>query len=554
MPHDAPAAAFPIDPDRVLAAKSVREPAARALFLAAVREFGRDGLPFTAERLQRLMAVEEHFQTLLLYDQLEILRGEAALAEGERDFALNVQRSCLEAANGFQRFLRNREEWARTRDTVDLLFRVTGLALNTIHCFVKWGYFVNDAGRAVPWKQLHALYSLAEADGYSQVPFVMHASQPSFKPSVQSLYLRTLLLDLLNAGNLTRVQVEIADGWFSSWCGDYALDAEYSRSHLFVDLASDSGLHLMRKDSHGDTVRYVRADGLKAQIEEVQAGCATASSYAGRCTPYFLVEEHVFCSIIEKLYASIVAGSENRIEERTHFEDHEVDVVVGMDRVLEAPGARALARPRAGAARPGHGRDGRDQPVGAVAHAAAGGRRAGPRARGRPGRADLARARPGGSKGYGLLVDRAGADAVMLNGLIALRNQETGGWILGSVVRKLANRVRGEMLAGVEVLAYRPPPLSLAPVAGHTRPGDLPARPGHQRQARCAARAHRRFRHRQVLPPGRGRRHLHHPAQPHHEEGRGLAEGPLRDRVEGMGGPPIVLPERSATPASAGGR
>ena len=43
---------------------------------------------------------------------------------------------------------------------------------------------------------------------------------------------------------------------------------------------------------------------------------------------------------------------------------------------------------------------------------------------------------------------------------------ETGGWILGSVVRKLANRVRGEMLVGVEVLSFRPIPVELTPADG----------------------------------------------------------------------------------------
>ncbi len=90
---------------------------------------------------------------------------------------------------------------------------------------------------------MHALYCLAEIDGYSQVPFVLHTAQPSFKPSVQSLYLRTLILDVLNTGQLSKIQIEIADGWFSSWCNDYALESEYSsRHHLFyVDLASDYG-------------------------------------------------------------------------------------------------------------------------------------------------------------------------------------------------------------------------------------------------------------------------------------------------------------------------
>src|SRR6185295_2220496 len=147
-----------------------------------------------------------------------------------------------------------------------------------------------------------------------------------------------------------KVQIEIADGWFSSWCNDYSLDTEYStRNHLFfVDLASDTGMHLMRKDSHGDTMRYVRADGLKAQIEEVQAGLRHGRLYAGYgAGAVFPVEEHVaLLAIIEKLYQSILAGSDNRIEERTHFDDREFDVVSAIDRVMqelrEGPVAPAL--------------------------------------------------------------------------------------------------------------------------------------------------------------------------------------------------------------------
>src|SRR5256885_921070 len=42
----------------------------------------------------------------------------------------------------------------------------------------------------------------------------------------------------------------------------------------------------------------------------------------------------------------------------------------------------------------------------------------------------------------------------------------TGGWSIGASVRKLANRVRGEILVGVEVLAYRPIPIGLTPADG----------------------------------------------------------------------------------------
>ena len=451
--------------ERVLAAKTIRDAGARGLFLSIIRELGRDGGEFTLERLQDLMRVEEHFQALLLYDQIEFLRQPASISEADRDFALNVQRICLEAANGFQRFLRNRNAWASTREAFDAMFRVTGLALNAIHCFVKWGYFLDESGRAVPWKQLHALYALAEGDGYSQVPFVLHPSRASFKPSVQALYLRTLILDVLNTGNLSKIQIEVADGWFSSWCNDYSLDAEFStRHHLFyVDLMSDSGMHLMRKESHGDSMRYIRADGLKAQIEEVQVGLRQGRLYAGHgAGALFPVEEHVaLLAIIEKLYQSILAGSENRIEERTHFEDREVDIVLGIDRVMrkvrEAPShattpqaAPALAHAETIELSP----SGMSLVAAPVSEASADAGPADP---------DIERWRvlDLSSKGYGLLVDRAAGDLVLLNGIIALRNHETGGWILGTIVRKLANRLRGEILIGVEVLAYRPIPIEL---------------------------------------------------------------------------------------------
>src|SRR5437764_11911246 len=108
--------------ERILALKTVREAPSRTAFLNAIRELGKDGGGFTVERLGELMRIEEHFQALLLYDQIDFLRQPASPSEGDRDFALNIQRICLEAANAFQRFLRNRNTWATTRESLDMMF------------------------------------------------------------------------------------------------------------------------------------------------------------------------------------------------------------------------------------------------------------------------------------------------------------------------------------------------------------------------------------------------------------------------------------------------
>lgn len=428
--------------EAVLQLKTVRDATSRARFLAAIRGLGQEGADFTVERLDALMRVEEHFQALLLYDQIEFLRQPAAIPEAERDFALTVQRLCLESANGFQRFLRNRGAWATTAAAREMVPRLTGLALNAVHCFVKWSCFLNEPGKATPWKQIHALYLLAEGEGLAQAPFALHASQPAYRPSVQSLYLRTLILDLLNSGHLSKLQIEIADGWFSAWCADYSLDAEYSsRHHVFcVDVASDSGMHLMARESHGTSMRYVRTDGLKAQIEEVRTGLRHGQLFAGHgAGALFPVEAHVaLLGVIEKLCQSILAGSENRIEERTPFEDREVEVTLGFDRMvrkmLGEPGEAADAPlPASDAAAPA--------PANAAAHDP---------------EIERWRVHDLSSTGFGLIVDRGAADEVPLNGLVGVRNHETGGWMVASVVRKLPHRVRGEMLVGVEVLCFRP--------------------------------------------------------------------------------------------------
>ncbi|HSW82324.1 MAG TPA: hypothetical protein VLH12_02545 [Usitatibacter sp.] len=505
---DAPASEL----DRALEAKTVRDPAARAVLLATVRELGKDGGEFTIARLQGLLRVEEHFQALLLYDQIDFLR-QPATAEGEREFALNIQRICLESANGFQRFLRNRHAWASTPDALDEMFRVTGLAVNAIHSFVKWGWFLNEPGRTVPWKQIHALYLLAETDGYALTPFALHPARETYRPTVQSLYLRTLILDMLNTGNLTKLQVEIADGWFSSWCEEYSIDPHYSPDHhmFCVDVSSDSGMQLVRKDSLGETMRYVRADRMKGQIDEVQAGLRSGRLFAGHgAGAVFPIEEHAaLLAIIEKLYQSVLAGSENRIEERTHFEDREVDATVGIERLLRKSREQPLA-PAAAAAPASGGSDTIElSPTGVTLQSIAA---AQPVDSG-PADPEVERwkVKDLSSKGYGLLVDRVSADNVPLNGIIGLRNHESGGWIVGTVVRKHASRSRSEILVGVEVLSYRPVPVQL--LGGDGGSGGpalyLPGRdPNGKQDAILVRAADFRSDHRHVVQAGSANYHV----------------------------------------------
>jgi hypothetical protein len=439
----------PPDIDGAFAVATVREPAARGQVRAAIRELGREGAGYTAQRLERLIRLEDRFQALLLYGQLEFLRQPGTPSDPEREFALDIQRIHLDAANGFQRFLRNRASWARTREALETMYRVTGLAVNAIHGAVKWGYFLGETGRNAPWKQLHALFALAEADGYARAPFVLHHSSPHFAPTVESLYIRALLLDALNSGSLSRPQIEIADGWLAAWSAGYAVEKDgRPETHTFmVDLASSEGLAIASREREAASPRYLRADAMRSHIEALQAslrqGRLEAPIGAGAVFP---VEEHAaLVAAVEKLERSIALGGESRTRKRVAFEDREVDVCCGMERVLrKIREAQEEGAPEEGALR-----------LPAIPDP----------------EVERWRVRDVSTSGYGLLVDRTASEAALLNGIVGLRNHETGGWIVGTIVRKLPGAVRGEVLLGIEVVGYRPIAVDLEPEG----PSNVPA-------------------------------------------------------------------------------
>jgi hypothetical protein len=168
---------------------------------------------------------------------------------------------------------------------------------------------------------------------------------------------------------------------------------------------------------------------------------------------------------IEKMHQSVLSGKEARVEERTHFEDREVDVACGAERVIRKVRMGATA-PRSGASAA------TDEVTQTIEITPAGlslvatePARAAPAAEEDP-EIERWRVHDLSSRGYGLILDHAAAETLLLNGLIALLNHETGGWIVGSIVRKRPSRTRGEVLAGVEVLSYRPIAVELLPLKG----------------------------------------------------------------------------------------
>ena len=404
--------------------------------LSALSVLGSREGPFTLDKLEQLIAAESHFRMLL---RREITAYFIAIMDenkkGETDaFAKQMQLIHSYMASAFQRFVMNHEDWWDGGQHRDLLQRATGLAAANFGGLVKWSYFLHETLKGTSWSELHALYYFAEQEGFHQTGLNILDPGGGNLPSVHALYLRALMLDVINAGGLSSARIEIAEGWLSDWCSDYALETEYApRSHLiYVDLAEHSGFHVMVPGVQGDTIRYLRADALRTQIEAVKNELRSGRSYRARGSQSeFPVGEHVaLLSSLEHIYHAILANSGNRVEERVQASGQEVEVLVGLENILLAVGGSAPS------------------PSNAVAD-------------------DAQRLPPTwkvhdySSTGFGLLIDRPSGERVPMQNLIALRASNTAPWALATIVRKLTNRIQGQTLFGVEILSYRPLPVTL---------------------------------------------------------------------------------------------
>lgn len=413
--------------------------------LSTLSALGNHQGPFTIEKLHQLIEAETHFRALLKREQRVYFSAAADASARTQTGALakHIQVIHSHFASAFQRYVMRHDSWSGAGEHIDLLYRATALAIANFGALVKWSYFLHETMKSTSWSELHALYYLAEQQGFHQRALRLYEPDDGYHPSIQTLYLRALVLDIINPGSLSAAQIEIAEGWLSEWCSDYSLEAQYSpRSHwIYVDLAEHSGFHIVTPGLQPETIRYLRADSLRTQIEDVKNELRNGRRYSGRASEYdFPVEEHVaLLSNIERLYQSILAKSGNRIEERTPAQNLEVEVVTGLAAIMQALG-----------------RDGAAASSGAGSSLGPEPARSSTATKNEDGPPEIWKVHDFSSTGFGLLIDRTAGEHAALHNLIALRQPGAAHWALGAIVRKLTNRAQGKTLVGVEILSYRP--------------------------------------------------------------------------------------------------
>jgi hypothetical protein len=303
------------------------------------------------------------------------------------------------------------------------------------------------------WMELHRTYLRASELGVDRAPAVLgHAGPNATAWTPEQEYLNVLLIHQLNTGNLTPSQIDWACSQLRAWSRKLVLDAmPRSPEGFFVDLAGRTGLVRRTGQDAGSMLRYVDTTPMAESLE--RAIVALRSAEATDQGPGAQINQQRI-AILEKVRPSIAPNIHQDLRRDPRIAcEVAAKVRIGLARIL-----RELASGE-GADSASDAAGGEQIEVFAVPDV--------PRVRRRvPDEHDsLAASLSSLSDPMWQVKDRSVAGlriaasggigaSLALGGLVAVRQPDTSGWVLG-VVRRLNKISTEDVEAGVSIIAER---------------------------------------------------------------------------------------------------
>jgi hypothetical protein len=339
---------------------------------------------------------------------------------------------------------RELSEWIHTqhceladlaRRAADLFERREGFdSANTLRmtalAFFHWGeaakWIVGRRERpAYGW--MHWLMSMASQAGCNYHPCEVRLDGRPRSATLESLFLRTLILDRFAGGNLSRPQSEVLDAWLWEWMPDIKATSAWPGEAAFrADLDGKGGLRRGRRMDDGPAL-YLATAPLEAKRRSV-----VKEFHSGRIVPSlgvaadFRVEEHV--AVLERLRVAFEPGDDQDPvrQVRRSVAGNVVEVRVGLAEILQK----------------GHG----------------------PRR--------LLRLVDVSDAGYGFEATEAEAAHIAVDDVVSLRASSHEGSVLGRVTRRVPGSIHGHVTIGVQAMSDHPKVIVLSRTNPQGRSGD----------------------------------------------------------------------------------
>lgn len=246
--------------------------AAHEKVVAALIEFNEKQEPFTKERLEVLMHLDEHAREMQHTLCQQYLRNPRMSKVIESRLWNAVYAYYWEVTRGYHAFIM---DYVANPTSSNIRQHIPLITTRAIHDFArvfKWRSFRYEKVEDRLWKRLHNLYRFAEFERFEHELVTPYPGAES-STSCADEYMHTLMLDTVNTGAFYPKQIELLDFWLVRWVRLLRLEkkSDTERHVYFVNLQEAQGARRIRKTGENENGRYWGTSELIAHIEELRA-------------------------------------------------------------------------------------------------------------------------------------------------------------------------------------------------------------------------------------------------------------------------------------------
>ncbi|MEO8133463.1 MAG: hypothetical protein ABI831_05780 [Betaproteobacteria bacterium] len=214
------------------------------------------------------------------------------------------------------------------------------------------------------WNMLHAAYEVTEARGCAGVPFALFADRPAAEGySAEEEFLQILLLQRVNTGNLTPLEIERCAAWLRSWIHGLMLSRPPLEGPGFwLDLGQGEGLLVRKPEKTLGALLYLDVAPLLKKIDDAMIDLSVQLRAVGAKPVESEVNERL--QLLQRLQDLLCVETKQKTRRGERVgTDRPVHVAVSLPGIASmlrsaktTPAAQALApaahRPGSGAAIP----------------------------------------------------------------------------------------------------------------------------------------------------------------------------------------------------------
>ena len=242
---------------------------AHQMVVEALNQFNLSGNELDERRLH-ILAVLRHAGGALQEGMVtQYLKNQTAFRYAGKSLWQEIFAFYWQLALAYQSFVK-----AATRNQPVLdqqLPTITLLALHYQGKLIQWRYMRYETPTADAWRNVHALYAIAECNGFAERSLKLGNNTEA---SCAHIYAHILLLNLINPIGLCPWKIELAAYWIHTWCRQLQPSQQLDRQvHThWLDLAGYAPLcHIGHQPVEGNALRYWSLQGVLTALEITRA-------------------------------------------------------------------------------------------------------------------------------------------------------------------------------------------------------------------------------------------------------------------------------------------